>query len=104
MTAHSAMDETMQSQPAELARILGDTGPAGIAASRIRGARRILLAGTGTSFHAAEQGAYLLRAAGREAWAIEPFAAAAGGPAPVSGDALILLSHRHSKQFTTRLR
>ena len=100
----SAMYETMASQPSELARILADTAPVAIAADRIRGARRILLAGTGTSWHAANQGAYLLRAAGREAWAIEPFAAASGGPAPASGDALILLSHRNSKQYTTTLR
>ncbi len=100
----SAMHETMASQPSELARILSDTAPVTIAADRIRGARRILLAGTGTSWHAANQGAYLLRAAGREAWAIEPFAVAAGGPAPVAGDALILLSHRNSKQYTTTLR
>ncbi len=100
----SAMYETMASQPSELARILADTAPVAIAADRIRGARRILLAGTGTSWHAANHGAYLLRAAGREAWAIEPFAVASGGPAPASGDALILLSHRNSKQYTTTLR
>jgi glucosamine--fructose-6-phosphate aminotransferase (isomerizing) len=95
------MDETMASQPSELARILADTAPVEAAASRIRGAKRILLAGTGTSFHAANHGAYLLRAAGREAWAIEPFAATIGGPAPAAGDALIVLSHRNTKRYTT---
>jgi glucosamine--fructose-6-phosphate aminotransferase (isomerizing) len=104
MAKRSAMQETMESQPAELRRILADDRATAIAADRIRNARRILLAGTGTSWHAANQGAYLLRAAGREAWAIEPFAAAAGGPVPARGDALILLSHRNSKQFTTQLR
>jgi glucosamine--fructose-6-phosphate aminotransferase (isomerizing) len=98
------MHETMALQPSELARILADTAPAEAAAGRIRGAKRILLAGTGTSFHAANHGAYLLRAAGREAWAIEPFAATIGGPAPSTGDALILLSHRNTKRYTTILR
>ncbi len=81
----SAMRETMATQPAELARILADTAPVEAAADRIRGAKRILLAGTGTSFHTANHGAYLLRAAGREAWAIEAFAATLGGPAPGHG-------------------
>ncbi|HEY1480715.1 MAG TPA: SIS domain-containing protein [Gaiellales bacterium] len=100
----SAMQQTMATQPSQLERILSDTESTELAAERIRGARRILVAGTGTSFHAANHAAYLLRAAGREAWAIEPFAAAAGGPVPVAGDALILLSHRNSKHFTTVLR
>jgi glucosamine--fructose-6-phosphate aminotransferase (isomerizing) len=95
------MHEAMASQPSELDRILSDPGPVEVAASRIRGAKRILIAGTGTSFHAANHGAYLLRAAGREAWAIEPFATTLGGPAPVAGDALIVLSHRNSKRYTT---
>ncbi len=100
----SAMYETMASQPSELARLLADTAPVDAAASRIRGAKRILLAGTGTSWHAAHHGAYLLRAAGREAWAIEPFAATIGGPAPGQGDALIALTHRNSKRYTTIVR
>jgi glucosamine--fructose-6-phosphate aminotransferase (isomerizing) len=95
------MYETMATQPSELTRLLGDTAAVEAAAARIRGARRILLMGTGTSFHAANQGAYLLRAAGREAWAIEAFAASLGGPAPGAGDALIVLSHRNSKRYTT---
>ena len=71
----------MASQPSELARILADTGAGrGCRRPAFAARRRILLAGTGTSFHAANHGAYLLRAAGREAWAIEPFAATIGGP------------------------
>ncbi len=95
------MHEAMASQPSELARILADPEPVESAATRIRGARRILLAGTGTSYHAANHGAYLLRLAGREAWAIEPFAATTGGPTAAAGDALIVLSHRNSKRYTT---
>jgi glucosamine--fructose-6-phosphate aminotransferase (isomerizing) len=95
------MHEAMASQPSELARILADREPVESVATRIRGARRILLAGTGTSYHAANHGAYLLRLAGREAWAIEPFAATTGGPTAAAGDALIVLSHRNSKRYTT---
>ena len=95
------MHEAMASQPSELARILADPEPVESVATRIRGARRILLAGTGTSYHAANHGAYLLRLAGREAWAIEPFAATTGGPTAAAGDALIVLSHRNSKRYTT---
>jgi glucosamine--fructose-6-phosphate aminotransferase (isomerizing) len=100
----SAMYQAMASQPSELARILADTTPVEAAANRIRGAKRILIAGTGTSWHAANHAAYLLRAAGREAWAIEAFAATLGGPAPVSGDALIVLSHRNTKRYATVIR
>jgi len=95
------MHEAMASQPSELTRILADPEPVESVATRIRGARRILLAGTGTSYHAANHGAYLLRLAGREAWAIEPFAATTGGPTAAAGDALIVLSHRNSKRYTT---
>jgi glucosamine--fructose-6-phosphate aminotransferase (isomerizing) len=98
------MYQAMASQPSELARILADTAPVEAAANRIRGAKRILIAGTGTSWHAANHAAYLLRASGREAWAIEAFAATLGGPAPVSGDALIVLSHRNTKRYANETR
>jgi glucosamine--fructose-6-phosphate aminotransferase (isomerizing) len=55
----SAMRTTMESQPAELARILADPDPARAAAERLAG-RRILLAGVGTSWHAAQHGAWML--------------------------------------------
>ena len=52
----SAMRETMWRQPDDLGRVLGDSGPAERAAERIAG-RRVLLSGTGTSWHAANHGA-----------------------------------------------
>jgi glucosamine--fructose-6-phosphate aminotransferase (isomerizing) len=59
----SHMRTIMESQPAELARVLADEGPASAAAERLRG-RELLLVGVGTSWHAAEHGAWLLREAG----------------------------------------
>src|SRR5918912_927265 len=56
------MRETMASQPALLRELIADGEPCRAAAERVRG-RRVLIAGTGTSWHAANQGAWLLRAA-----------------------------------------
>jgi glutamine---fructose-6-phosphate transaminase (isomerizing) len=96
----SAMRETMATQPALLRELLADGDPPARAAERIRG-RRVLLIGTGTSWHAANQGAWLLRAAGVEAWAVQAADAAEGGPRPAAGDALLLLSHRGTKRYTS---
>ena len=86
-------------KPSLLRKLLADGGPAEAAAERIRG-RRVLLVGTGTSWHAANQGAWLLRAAGAEAWPIQAVDAADHGPRPGAGDALVLLSHRGTKRYT----
>ena len=59
---------TLESQPRELARLLADDSAAR-AAERLQDAGRIFLVGTGTSFHGALAGQYMLRGAGREAWA-----------------------------------
>ena len=77
----SAMQETIASQPGELRRLLGDDAAIGPAAERLRG-RRVLLVGTGTSWHAASIGAWFLRAAGMEAWAVQAMDAALSGPRP----------------------
>ncbi len=95
----SAMRETMATQPALLRELLADGGPAEEAAKRLAG-RRVLLVGTGTSWHAANQGAWFLRAAGAEAWAVQAVDAADHGPRPGGSDALILLSHRGTKRYT----
>lgn len=98
----SAMRETMSGQPAALRRVLDDDAPVAAAAQRLRG-RRVLLVGTGTSYHAAGQGASLLRLAGVDAWALAAADAAAGDPAPGAGDALVLLSHRGTKRYTSEV-
>jgi glutamine---fructose-6-phosphate transaminase (isomerizing) len=96
----SAMRESIASQPGELRRLLADEAPIGAPAGRLRG-RRVMLVGTGTSWHAASIGAWFLRAAGVEAWAVQAMDAALGGPRPGAGDGLILLSHRGTKLYTT---
>ena len=98
----SAMRETMNGQPDALRRVLDDTAGVKGAADRLRG-RRVFLAGTGTSLHAAEQGAWLLRSAGLEAWAVPAVDAVSGGPAPGADDALVLLTHRGTKRHTSEL-
>jgi glutamine---fructose-6-phosphate transaminase (isomerizing) len=96
----SVMRETMWRQPEDLGRVLGDPGPAERAAERIAG-RRVLLSGTGTSWHAVNHGAALLRLAGVEAWAVQADESALHGPGAEAGDALLLLSHRGTKTYTS---
>ncbi len=93
------MRKTMAGQPAALRRLVDEHAPAEAAAARLRG-RRIFLVGTGTSWHAANQGAFLLRLAGVEAWAVQGADAALDGPHPAAGDGLVLLSHTGANRFT----
>jgi glucosamine--fructose-6-phosphate aminotransferase (isomerizing) len=95
----SAMRETMASQPAALRELLTDLAPVEAAAKSLAG-RRLWLVGTGTSWHAANHGAWLLREAGVEAWPLQAADAAAYGPVPASGDGLLLLSHTGAKRHT----
>jgi glucosamine--fructose-6-phosphate aminotransferase (isomerizing) len=96
----SVMRETMWRQPDDLRRVLADAAPAQRAAERIAG-RRVLLSGTGTSWHAANHGAALLRLAGVEAWAVQADESVLHGPAADEADALVLLSHRGTKHYTS---
>lgn len=97
------MRATMARMAQELRRLLDDRAPAASAAELLAG-RRVLLAGTGTSWHAANHGAWLLRAAGVEAWPLQPLDAALGGAQPGPGDALVLLSHTGAKRYSAELR
>jgi glucosamine--fructose-6-phosphate aminotransferase (isomerizing) len=94
------MAKTMGAQPVELRRILADWTPIEAVAARFAG-RRVFLVGTGTSFHAANQGAYLLRLAGADALAVSAADSVLWGPAPSVHDALIVLSHRGTKRYTS---
>src|SRR5437016_4899401 len=98
----TAMWDTMLDQPAELARLSADTAPLEPAAERLRN-RRIYLVGTGTSWHAAGIGAYWLRLAGFDAWPLQAADVALYGPRPGPSDALILISHRGTKSYTTQV-
>jgi glucosamine--fructose-6-phosphate aminotransferase (isomerizing) len=70
------------------------------AVSRLSGCSRIFLVGTGTSFHGALIGQYLLRSAGLEAWAVRAFEFANYPPSFKADDGLVLLSHRGTKRFS----
>ena len=99
--ASSAMRTTMDGQAAALAAILEDIAPVAAVAERLRG-RRVLVIGTGTSWHAASQAATLLRAAGIDASAAQSADAAVDGPLPGSGGALLALTHTGAKQYTAQ--
>jgi glucosamine--fructose-6-phosphate aminotransferase (isomerizing) len=98
----SAMRDTMATQPEVLRRLLEDQSGVEAAAQRLAG-RRVLVVGTGTSWHAANQGAWWLRMGGVDAWAVPAADGAAGHPGPGDGDALLLLSHRGTKLFTSQV-
>lgn len=93
----SHMQITMDGQPERLAALLADDRPPARAAERLAG-RRVWLCGTGTSWHAANHGAWLLHAAGVDAIAIQAADGAGGGPQPGPGDGLVLLSHTGAKR------
>ncbi len=95
------MAETMASQAGELRRMLADVADVTAAADRLRG-RRLFLVGTGTSWHAANIGAWFLGAAGVDAVPVQAIDAALYGPRPAKEDGLILLSHRGTKLYTTQ--
>jgi glucosamine--fructose-6-phosphate aminotransferase (isomerizing) len=96
------MAKTMRRQADDLRRILGDTQAVGAGAERIAG-RRVYVVGTGTSWHAANQGAYFLRLAGVDAVAVSAADCALWGPQPTAADALVLLSHRGTKRYTKQV-
>jgi glutamine---fructose-6-phosphate transaminase (isomerizing) len=95
----SAMRQTMEGQAAALAGILADDGPVAAAAQRLRG-RRVLAIGTGTSWHAANQAAAFLRAAGVDASAEQSVNAAIDGPLPGEDVALLAFTHTGAKRYT----
>ena len=97
--AGSYLKATLESQPSELARLLADDSAARVA-TRLRGCPRIFLVGTGTSFHGALAGQFMLRSAGVEAWAVRAFEFVNYPPRLREDDGLILLSHRGTKRFS----
>src|SRR4051812_6319670 len=88
----SAMRDAMWTQPDELGRLLADAGAAEAAAERLRG-RRLMLVGIGTSWHAAQHGAWFLRKAGVMVEAVHAADVAPYGRAISGGEGVIVLSH-----------
>jgi glutamine---fructose-6-phosphate transaminase (isomerizing) len=66
--------------------------------------RRVTLVGTGTSFHAAELGAYLFRTGGVDATAVPSAELARWRPELDSADAVILISHTGSTAYALAVR
>jgi glutamine---fructose-6-phosphate transaminase (isomerizing) len=93
------MRVAMAAQPQTLRDLLGDDGGVQAVAERLKG-RRVLVIGTGTSWHAAEQGAQLLRLAGLDVSAAQSADVAADGPIPQSGQVLLALTHTGAKRYT----
>ncbi|MGN6176159.1 MAG: hypothetical protein ACTHPS_24900 [Streptosporangiaceae bacterium] len=75
-------------------------GPAGVLVA----AGRIVLVGTGTSLHAAELGAMMLDAAGRDARWYPAATWARWSTGPRLGDALLVLSHTGETAYAARAR
>lgn len=89
--------QSIHAQPHAVRELLADwDGPRQVA-EHLAQANRVLIAGIGTSFHAATIGEYLLRLAGAEAWAVRSFEFV-NYPRPLyPHDAVIVISHRGSK-------
>ena len=102
-TTDSAMYQTMHRQPEDVGRIIREGwGAAREAAGRIAGARRIFLVGIGTSYHAAQIGEWLLRAAGSDARAVMSYDFAVYPESyPLrADDAVIIMAHTGVKHFS----
>src|SRR5438105_3578416 len=88
---------SIHAQPQAVRELLANWDGPAQAAARLANTNRILLAGIGTSFHAATVGEYLLRLAGADAWAVRSFEFV-NYPRPLrSDDGVIVISHRGSK-------
>jgi len=98
----SAMRAAMWAQPAELRRLLGDPEPARVAAGKLRG-RRVRLVGIGTSWHAAQHGAWLLAEAGVDARAEHAADLAPYRRGFAAGEAVIVLSHTGSTGYSAEM-
>jgi glucosamine--fructose-6-phosphate aminotransferase (isomerizing) len=98
----SVMRSTMWRQPDDLRALLADAAPVAAQAERLAG-RRIVAVGTGTSWHAANHAVWLLREAGVEAVAVQAMDAALYGLSVSAGDAVLVMSHRNTKRFSTQV-
>jgi glucosamine--fructose-6-phosphate aminotransferase (isomerizing) len=96
------MRATIWRQPDDLRRLLEDAAPADSLAARLRD-RRLLVVGTGTSWHAANHAVWLLREAGVEAWPFQAMDASLYGLPLRDGDAILVMSHRNTKRFSTEV-
>lgn len=97
------MHDAILAQPEAFTRAVERNEGAGDEfASRISSCERVLLAGIGTSHHAALVGEHLMRAygGGLDVRAVHSFDLALYGPEPRPGDCLVAVSHRGAKRYT----
>ena len=93
----SALYQAIHAQPQAIRELLVDWDGPTQAAQQLNERERILLAGIGTSYHAACIGEYLFRLAGVDAWAVRSYDFVTY-PRPLrSSDGLVVISHRGSK-------
>jgi len=103
-THSSALYQSIHRQPEILRDVLRrETESARQAAEILAGARRVYLAGTGTSSHAAIVTEYLYRSLGLDAEARTVFDLANYGPKIRSEDVVVLISHRGAKKYGNRV-
>jgi len=100
-TTTSEMEQAIRRQPAELRRLLEDTGPVERLAEQLRG-QSVCLIGTGTSWHAANHAAWLLRDAQTTARPVQAIDAATYGLWR-EFDAVLIFSHTNSTRFATEV-
>jgi glucosamine--fructose-6-phosphate aminotransferase (isomerizing) len=98
----SVMRDTIWRQPDDLRTLLGDVDSIESQAERLRG-RRLVVVGTGTSWHAANHAVWLFRQADVEALALQAMDAAQYGLPVDDGDAVLVMSHRNTKRFSTEV-
>lgn len=102
----SALYRTIHRQPADLRRVLTEEWrSASEAASLLVGAKRVLLVGMGSSYCAALAGAWMLRAAGAEAWPVNSFDLASYTTdfRLSSDDVILIMSHSGLKLYSRML-
>ena len=96
-----AMYTTMHRQPADVRALLAEGWDgAGEAAGHLAGAARVFVVGIGTSFHAAQIGAFLLRTAGVDARAVDSYEFATYPYTLQAGDAVIVMAHTGGKRYS----
>jgi glucosamine--fructose-6-phosphate aminotransferase (isomerizing) len=98
----TALAETIGTQPALIEDLLGlEISPA---VAALGAAERIWLVGTGTSQHAAELGAQMMRIAGLDPRPVSSAGFARLRPPPEATDAVVLISHTGETAFARAVR
>ena len=98
----SVMRATISRQPEDLRTLLADRRPVETVAERLSG-RRIVAVGTGTSWHAANHAVGCSARRAVEARPVKAMDAAQHGLPVGEGDAVLVMSRRNTKRFSTEV-